>query len=74
MRMVVMDELGDLVDGDETHFRQVLISLGKYLKPEGNGEQLTGEQELLIARCNIFEALLIRHFRSEEDFEKMVMK
>ena len=25
-------------------------------------------------RCNIFEALLIRHFRSSEDFEKMVMR
>ncbi len=32
------------------------------------------DQEPLIVRCNIFEALLIRHFLSEEDFNKLVMK
>ena len=75
MRKLVMDEFRrSFRDGGETHFRQVLVSLGKICKLPDDGSQLSGEQELLIARCNIFEALLIRHFRSEEAFEKMVMK
>lgn len=29
--------------------------------------------DMLIARCNILEALLIRHIRSESDFEALIM-
>ena len=30
--------------------------------------------DMLVARCNIFEALLIKTFRSADDFDKLVMK
>lgn len=56
------------------YFRQVLTELGK-LQKSSAVNQLTGEfMNILIARCNIFEALLIRHFRSADDFEKLIMK
>ena len=32
------------------------------------------EADLLIARCNIFETLLIKYFRSADDFGKLVMR
>jgi len=35
-------------------------------------DKLTKEYELLRARCNIFTALLIRHFKSPEDFDHMI--
>ena len=51
------------------------MDLGKYNAPDttGGGAQ-AGEADLLQARCNIFEALLIRHFRSTDDFDKLIMK
>jgi hypothetical protein len=53
---------------------RILRELGKYHEgPDGNGPH-DGTYELLQARYNIFEALLIRHFRPEGVFEKMVMK
>lgn len=49
-------------------FRQLLIELGK-LQKETNGQDM--EFELFNARCNIFESLLIRYFKSEENFNSM---
>lgn len=48
--------------------RQLLVELGK-LQKETNG--LNMEFELFTARCNIFEALLLRYFKSENDFNSM---
>lgn len=56
------------------HFRQLLIELGKMQKKSVSDSRMSAELDMLIARCNIFEALLIKHFRSADDFEKMVMK
>ncbi len=56
------------------HFMEVLKELGKYLRQDRENASAGMEYELLLARCNIFEALLIKHFRSADDFEKMVMK
>lgn len=56
------------------HFKQLLIELGKVMKSVPENESSGVDYNLLLARCNIFEALLIKHFRSTEYFEKMMMK
>ncbi|MBE0678870.1 MAG: hypothetical protein IH592_08905 [Bacteroidales bacterium] len=64
------------VSGSEQniHFMEVLKELGKHLRQEREEASPGMDYELLLARCNIFEALLIKHFRSADDFEKLVMK
>lgn len=56
------------------YFRQVLTEMGRLHKSPGVNKLTEEPADVLIARCNIFEALLIRHFRSADDFEKLVMK
>jgi hypothetical protein len=59
---------------EELPLTVILRELGRYHeRMAGGGEPDTG-YEMLQAQCNIFEALLIRHFRPESDFENMVMK
>lgn len=61
-------------DGSELPLTGILRELGRYREGmSGDGGSDTG-YEMLQARCNIFEALLIRYFRPESDFESMVMK
>lgn len=61
-------------NGSELPLTGILRELGRYsVQMEGGGEP-DSDYEMLLARCNIFEALLIRHFRPESDFESMVMK
>jgi hypothetical protein len=55
-------------------FRNLLGELGKMQKAAGKDAEMGEDFKVLQARCNIFEALLIKHFRSAEEFEKMVMK
>ena len=38
---------------------------------EENGEPKERELEILLAKCTIFEALLIRHFKPAKDFDSM---
>ena len=59
---------------EKINFRKLLLELGKVQKSASEEEPLSAEYEMLLARCNILEALLIRYFRSAEDFEKMIMK
>ncbi len=59
---------------EELPLTVILRELGRYHeRTKEEGEPDTG-YEMLQARCNIFEALLIRYFRPESDFESMVMK
>jgi hypothetical protein len=58
----------------DTVFRQLLVELGDIQKSAAEKELVSLDYEMFVARCNIFEALLIKHFRSAEDFEKMIMK
>lgn len=75
MRMEIKIKFQRLTGRSEAiSFRQMIRELGKIVKAEKNGQSFREEIELLIVRCNIFEALLIKHFRSEDDFEKLVMK
>ena len=50
------------------------MELGKIRKSASGNEQSDMDYEMLLARCNIFEALLIKHFRSASDFEKMMIE
>lgn len=56
------------------NFRQLLIELGKIQESASVEEPLSVEYEMLIVRCNILETLLIRYFKSDEDFDKLIMK
>jgi len=55
-------------------FRQLLTELGKQMKHPANSEVPGGDYEMLLIRCNILEALLIKVFLPAEEYEKYVMK
>lgn len=57
----------------DINFKQILIELGKKQKSVSERKAVSTDYEMLLARCNIFEALLIKHFRSAADFEKMMI-
>lgn len=75
IRMRIFDDFRRLTGSKAVSFRELLLDLGRFNNPDttGDGAQ-AGEADLLQARCNIFEALLIRHFRSNDDFDKLIMK
>ena len=54
-------------------FLQLLKELGKIQKANTDGEAYGKDIDIIQARCNILEALLIKYFRSVSDFEKMIM-
>jgi hypothetical protein len=58
-------------DDSEMYFRNLLQVLGRIQKRDEDEEPLLEEYETLLAKCNIFEALLIKNFRSAGDFDKM---
>ena len=49
-------------------FRDILAMIDKPLREDDDGSQ-----DMLVALCNIFEALLIKNFRSADDFGRMVV-
>ncbi len=55
-------------------FAKILMELGKHDKSTAGNDFTEADHDIMQARCNIFEALLIRHFRPSGHFEKMVMK
>jgi hypothetical protein len=70
MRLSVMEQYRNISKNDTViSFRQVLTELGVMQKSFSLGKPDDPEFEMLLARCNIFEALLIKHFRSARDFE-----
>jgi hypothetical protein len=75
MRREIIEEYRRLTGkSGDINFREILIDLGRMRKSASETEPAIANYDLLLARCNIFEALLIKHFRSAEDFEKMIMK
>lgn len=58
----------------DTAFRQLLVELGDIEKFTSAAVAGSLDYDMFVARCNIFEALLTKHIRSAEDFEKMIMK
>jgi hypothetical protein len=74
MRREILDLYRQFSGSNEKYFMKILNELGKYQRA-GTGKEVQGmNYEILQARCNIFKVLLIKHFRSEEEFEKMIMK
>jgi len=75
MRRELMELFGTISDkGNGVNFREILLQLGNFRKKETEGETVSPDYEILVARCNIFEALLIKYFRSTDDFEKMMIQ
>ena len=75
MRTEIFEEYSRISGNNgDINFRQILIELGKIQKSVSERKTISMDYEMLLGRCNIFEALLIKHFRSAEDFEKMIMK
>lgn len=74
------DELAEMYrvvtgGGGLLHFRGILASLGVLSEKGVEAGGVRGDDlEMLVVRCNIFAALLIKHFRTDEDFEKLIMK
>jgi len=74
LRKEILTEARKVTGQAEIVFRQLLSWLGKKQKLAGADLKLSDDLEILLVKCNIFEALLIRHFRSAEEFDKMIMK
>lgn len=75
IRTEIIDEYRRISGNNgDINFKQILIELGKTQKSVSERKAVSMDYEMLLARCNIFETLLIKHFRSAENFEKMIMK
>lgn len=55
-------------------FREMMQALGKKQKELAAVGIVSLEWEIFTAKCNIFETLLTKHFKSEENFQSMVSK
>lgn len=53
--------------------RGLLREIGKIQDKKVNYAINDTELELFTAKCNIFESLLIKHFKSEKDFSNLIM-
>lgn len=75
MRDLIFADFRQLTGSEAGSFRKLITDLGRFLKPDFPMDAgMAAEADLLQARCNIFEALLIRHFRSSDDFNKLIMQ
>ena len=73
MRTEIMEQYREISgESENINFIQLLRELGKVQKSVSDSNLLSAEYEMLIARCNIFETLLIKHIRSAGDFESMI--
>lgn len=59
---------------DGITFLKLLSELGKIRSAVPEGVTEDPAYGMLLARCNIFEALLIKYFWSAGEFEKLIMK
>jgi hypothetical protein len=74
MRTDLMDQYRRISVNDKgINFRQLLVDLGKILKSAPEEEPFRQDYEMLQTRCNIFEALLIKHIRSASDFQNIMI-
>lgn len=75
MRDSILEEYRRLTGRDTgIGFRRVLAELVGVMKASADGGSPGGDHEVLLVRCNILEALLIKVFMPAEEFEKYVMK
>lgn len=75
MRQILIEKYRSISgENKKINFRQVLTELGRIQKAATETEPLIMEYEMLIAGCNIFDALLIKHIRSAIDFEDLMIE
>ncbi len=69
-------ELYRIISGKrrKTYFKKLLRVLGRMQERSTEDKPAGMDYDMLLARCNIFEVLLIRHFSQSGEFEKMIMK
>ncbi|QIP13924.1 hypothetical protein G8759_15545 [Spirosoma aureum] len=53
-------------------FRDLLVDLGKFGREDSENNSLNKSIELLRVKCNIFETLLIKNFKSIKNFERLL--
>lgn len=74
MRAEIMEQYRVILGNDrKIYFKKLLRELGKMQEAATEENPAGMDYDLLLARCNILEALLIRYFRSSEDFDKMIL-
>jgi hypothetical protein len=75
MRDRLLEQYGRLSGKSEKIcFRQLLGELGRIQGLATEKEPVSMEYDILLAGCNIFEALMVKHMRSASDFEKMKIR
>jgi len=57
---------------ETTYFRNLLYEVGRIQEESSEDTPMKNEYDLLLAGCNIFEALMIKHIRSKSEFDKMM--
>jgi hypothetical protein len=73
LREEILADYRNLFPGNEIlPFRFLLKKLWEIKNNQDEGTPLNIEMERLMGKCNIFEALLIRYFKSADDFNKMM--
>lgn len=73
MRVDLMEQFGTLTGKEQKlSFRELLLELGKVQKSLSGIDMVSFRYDVLMARCNIFEALLIKYFRSVNDFNDLM--
>ena len=73
MRFEIMANYSEVFGfSNKVYFKEILRNIGKGSRPEiVSGQDI--EYELFVAQCNIFETLLIRHFREPDEFDFMLV-
>lgn len=75
MRDDIIEQYRNITAGSrQICLTQLIRELGKSEDIPGRDRNGSVTNDLLLARCNIFEALLTKYFRSADDFGKMLMR
>jgi hypothetical protein len=56
----------------ETCFQGLLVEFARMQSIAKEDDPVNSDYDILLAGCNIFEALITKHFRSKLDFDKMM--
>jgi hypothetical protein len=57
---------------EETCFQGLLVEFARMQSIAREDDPVNNDYDILLAGCNIFEALITKHFRSKSDFDKMM--
>jgi len=59
-------------NNEKIDFRNLFNALGRLQNMPSEETLMNNEYDILLAGCNIFEALMIKHIRSKSDFDRMM--